>query len=208
VELSLTLSNNEGDIVTDELVLSFKTAPEAPQTAEGPEYVDVYVTTTSEYITTGLPEISEYAWYLEPAEAGTIEGTSIKSTVTWNPDYLGTAYVSVAAINDCGTGDVSVPFEVTVGNTVSTGDIEGRRIGVTVFPNPGSGLFNLQISSGQPDLLSIKLNNLLGETILSKSVQVDNTKDYQLNLDYLPDGVYFLVIGNDEEVVTKKLVKK
>jgi len=208
VALTLTLADSEGNTVTDEMILSFKSAPEAPQTAEGPDYVDVYITTASDYFTVGYPEISEYAWYIDPAEAGTIVGAGLNSTVTWNPDYLGTALISVAAIDDCGEGEVSVPYEVTVDNTVSTGDIEGRELGFTIYPNPGDALFNIQIFSEKPDLLQIKLSNILGEKIFSTQVQIDNTKNYQLNLENLPDGVYILVIGNDELLVTRKLVKK
>lgn len=208
VELMLTLSNNEGDMVTDELGLTFMNAPEAPPTAEGPGYVDVYVTTTSGYTTAGFPEISLYTWYIEPAEAGTIQGTDMTAKVTWNPDYLGMAYISVAAIGECGEGDVSTPFEVTVDNTVSTVELEAGTLGVEIYPNPGQDLFNIQISTEKTGVFSIKLNNILGETILDKSIRVDNSKNYQLNLDGLPDGVYFLVVGSEEQVVTRKLVKE
>ncbi len=208
VELTLTMSNTEGDVVTDEMVLSFKTGPEAPQTAEGPDYVDVYLTTTSDYMTAGLPEITEYNWYLEPAEAGSVEGKGLTSTVTWNPEYLGTAYISVAAIGECGEGEVSVPFEVTVDNTVGTGDPEGNGLGLSIYPNPGHGIFNILISSDQMGYQEIKLTNILGETILKESVKLNNTINYQLNLEDLPDGIYFLVVGSNDQMVTRKLVKR
>jgi hypothetical protein len=208
VELTLTLADSEGNIVTDEMVLTFKYAPEAPQTAEGPGYVDLFVTTTSEYATAGFPGISEYTWYLDPAEAGIIEGTGLTSTVTWNPDYLGTAYISVTATDECGEGENSVPFEVTVDNTVGIGNPESYGSGFSIYPNPGNGLFNIQLSSEKPDVIQMKLSNVLGEIILCKPVQMSNTKNYQLNLEDLPDGIYFLVIEGDGQSVTKKLVKK
>jgi hypothetical protein len=208
VELTLTLSDGEGNMVSDEMVLSFKYAPEAPQTAEGPDYVDVYVTTTSDYATSGLPEISNYTWYIDPSVAGIIEGAGLTSTVTWNPDYLGMAYITVTAINECGEGEMSVPFPVTVDNTVGIENPGNHGLGFLAYPNPGDGLFNLQISSEKPGVIQMKLNNVLGETILSRSVQINNTRNYQLNLEDLPDGIYFLIIESNEQLVTKKLVKK
>jgi hypothetical protein len=208
VELTLTLTGNEGNTVTDAMILSFKSGPAAPQTAEGPDYVDVFLTTTSEYTTAGLPEINDYAWYLDPSDAGTIQGTGLTSTVTWNPDYLGAAYISVSAIDECGEGEVSEAFEVTVDNTVGTSDLESQDISITVYPNPGNSLFNIQVSTDYPGLKQIRLSNLLGKTIYNETIKINNTLVYQLNLEELPDGIYFLEIGNDDQVVTKKLVKR
>jgi hypothetical protein len=207
VILTLSLTDNDGYSVTDEMVLTFKNGPEAPQTAEGPNYVDIFMATTTDYLTAGIPGINDYAWYLEPAEAGTIQGSGFASTVTWNPDYIGMAYVTLSGIDDCGVGDVSVPLEVTVDNTVGIGSPGNNEIGLGIYPNPGTGLYNIHISAEQPELFSIKISNILGETILRNSIQIDNTKDFQLNLEDLPDGVYFMEIGSPDHKVTRKLVK-
>jgi hypothetical protein len=195
-------------MVSDEMVLSVNNGPEAPPTAEGPVYVDVFITTSSDYTTDGFPEISEYNWYLDPAEAGAIQGLGLNSTVTWNPDYLGLAYITVSAISECGEGEMSPALPVTVDNTVGIGNPENHGLGMAVYPNPGDGLFNIQISSEKPGMMLLKLNNVLGETLLSRSVQINSTSDYQLNLENLPDGIYFLVVEANEQQVTKKVFKK
>jgi hypothetical protein len=208
VMLTLTLGNSEGNMVTDEMNLAYTMAPEAPQTIEGPDYVDVFMVTESEYITGGVAEISDYNWYLEPAGAGTILGEGFKATVSWDPAYLGTAYISVSAIGECGESEVSQAFEVTVDNTVGIGDVNNMSLELSVYPNPGNGLFNLRLSSGQPGLQQLKLTNLLGETLLTESVRLDHTKDYVLNLENYPNGIYFLIIGSNESLLTRKLVKR
>ena len=69
-------------------------------------------------------------------------------------------------------------------------------------------MFNIRLSSEKPGTIQLKLNNILGKTIFSGSIQINNGSDYQLNLMNLPDGIYFLVIEGNDEQVTKKLVKK
>jgi hypothetical protein len=208
VTLTLNLADSDGNMASDELVLSVNNGPEAPPSAEGPVYVDVFITTSSDYTTTGFPEISQYNWYLDPAEAGTIQGAGLTSTVTWNPDYLGLAYISVSATGECGEGEMSAALPVTVDNTVGIGNPENHGLSIAVYPNPGDGLFNIQISSEKPGMMQLKLNNVLGETLLSRSIQINSTSDYQLNLENLPDGIYFLIVEGNEELITKKLVKK
>jgi hypothetical protein len=202
VTLTLTLTGNNGDIVTDELVLVFKTVPEAPQTIEGPDNVDLFVTTMSDYITAGVPDIYDYTWNIEPAEAGTIEGSSLYGLVTWNPEFMGTAYITVAAIGECGTGEFSQAYEVAVNNSVGIGESGDESL--SIYPNPGSGLFNIRLSGIQNGNQDLRITNILGETIMKKSVKISGSTNYELNLESLPDGIYFLKIGD----TTRKIVKE
>ena len=138
--------------------------PEAPPTAEGPDYVDLFLTTSSVIPPAGFPDINDYNWYLEPAESGTIQGTGLTATVNWNPDYLGEAYITVSAIGQCGEGAVSAALPVTVDNTVGISTPENHGVGLDVYPNPGDGLFNIRISSEKPGTIQLKLNNVMGKT--------------------------------------------
>jgi hypothetical protein len=208
VALTLTLSNNQGDMVTDEFTLSVKSAPTAPSTATGPESVDVFVTETSEYAVSEMEAIIDYAWYIEPAEAGTIVGTMNTAKVTWNYEFTGMAYISVAAIDECGEGETSEPLEVVVNNTVSTGDILAEMPDLEIYPNPGKGLFNIRIISSEKGIQTIKLTNILGEIILEEAIRNNDSKIYQLNLENMPDGVYFLIVSDGERMVTRKIVKE
>jgi PKD repeat protein len=59
------------------------------------------------YTTEGAANATTYNWYLTPPEAGTIEGNDEEGLVTWDPSYIGMAYISVEGENDCGIGPVS-----------------------------------------------------------------------------------------------------
>lgn len=206
VELTLNLWNVAGDQVTDEMVLSFNYAPEAPEAPEGPDYVDLFLTTTSEYSTTGFPEISDYAWYLEPAEAGGIAGNGLSATVNWSEDFIGTAYVSVSAWNECGEGTLSEAIQVTVDNTVGIPET-GEKLAMSVYPNPGQGVYQLALASQQPARVSISLYDLLGNRLFSRVIEVERTLKTSINLEMLPDGIYFLEAIDRDHVTVKKLVK-
>jgi hypothetical protein len=204
----MTLTDAEGNSVSDDMVMTINNTPEPPPMAQGPDYVDLYITTSSVYSTSGIPEISIYSWYLDPSEAGTIQGAGLTSTMTWNPDYLGTAYITVSATGQCGEGDVSAALEVTVDNTVGIGSPENHGLGMEIYPNPGNGLFNIRIFSESSGMMQLKLVNVLGKTVLSRSVKIPRGSDYPLNLENLPEGVYFLNIEGKDQHLTKKVIKK
>jgi hypothetical protein len=205
--LTLTLTSG-GYVVTDEMVLTFKAVPEAPQTIEGPGYVDIYMTTTSDYITLGIPDIYNYNWHLEPADAGTIEGNSLFAAVNWNAEFLGTAYITVAATGECGEGAFSEAFEVTVDNTVGLGENGNGAIKLTVFPNPGYGNYQLTLESEKSGLINLKVFNLLGDVVYEVSLQANSLIQKTINLVNLSDGVYFLKLEGDGISVNRKIVKK
>jgi len=67
---------------------------------------------TTSYTTEGAIDATTYNWYLTPTAAGTIEGSDEEGVVTWDPSYIGLAYVSVEGENDCGIGPVSAELEI------------------------------------------------------------------------------------------------
>ena len=207
VMLTLTLWDDENNSVTDEMTLSFMNAPLAAPTPEGPGYVDLLTTTTSIYSTEGIEELDEYAWYLSPEEAGTIEGSTNKATVYWNPEYIGMAYVSVAAINECGEGDLSEAFEVTVDNTVGISET-GAEFAMSVFPNPGNGHFQVVLNSRQASQVTLKVFNLLGSEVYETSLRVDGIMQRTMDLQNLPDGIYILRVETGESTISSKIVIK
>lgn len=70
---------------------------------------------TTVYETEDLDETDIYIWTIDPAEAGeVIETVDEQATIAWDPEYSGTANVSVAGENDCGTGEQSEPLEVNL----------------------------------------------------------------------------------------------
>jgi PKD repeat protein len=71
----------------------------------------------SEYTTAGAQNADDYTWILEPDEAGFITNYGENCSVVWSNDFSGTASISVAGVNDCGTGAQSEELVITVSIT-------------------------------------------------------------------------------------------
>jgi len=208
VTLSLTLTDSDGASVTDETILSFKPTPAAPPAPTGPDYVDLFLVTASEYVTEGIEDLDEYAWHLDPAEAGSIEGSTVKAIVTWNPGYIGMAYVTVAGINDCGEGEESESFEITVDNTVGLSDGDNPENAISIYPNPGNGNSQVTFDRTGTSVTNLKVFNILGSKVYEEAFQVTGNQMFTLKLENLPDGIYFLKIEGEGTSFVKKLVKE
>ena len=207
VSLSLIATNNDGNTVEDNLILSFKFPPPAPDTAIGPDEVDLFLTTTSEYSTNLLEDILFYEWNLEPAEAGTINGTDTICIIEWDTLYYGTALISVRAINDCGAGNYSEGFEVNVYNTVDI--IEIDKFATKVFPNPFSNQVKISVYLKKQTSLSVVVYNSLGKKIKTLSNNTINSiglHNFIFDGSELDRGIYYCVISTNESKITKKLI--
>jgi hypothetical protein len=71
-----------------------------------------------------------------------------------------------------------------------------------VYPNPSSGIVNLDLSSG---INSVSVKNLLGENILSISNE-DRIEKLSIDLSSQPKGIYFLEMKGEEKSVVKKII--
>lgn len=70
---------------------------------------------SSEFTTEGTPLSETYTWEIVPSAAGSISGTGTTGTVTWDPDYVGVAEISVTGIGYCGVGSASQSLSVSLG---------------------------------------------------------------------------------------------
>lgn len=111
--------------MSTEVEVIIETLPLTPATPTGPDAV--CSDENSDYNTSGTEGIDEYGWTVTPEEAGTITGSGMDATVEWNSDFWGVANVSVYGINDCGDGEPSEVFEVSV-QSVPSLDISGEEL--------------------------------------------------------------------------------
>jgi|GEM_PF-541376 len=95
----------------DQIQVIVISAPTQPGQPTGP--MVACNVASSDYTSTGSDGADNYVWELSPGEAGSISGNGLSATVTWNSTYSGTATVSLAGVNDCGTGETN-SIEVAV----------------------------------------------------------------------------------------------
>ncbi|MBU2649969.1 MAG: T9SS type A sorting domain-containing protein, partial [Bacteroidetes bacterium] len=206
VVLTISAENAEGDIADDEMTLSIISAPQIPAMPEGPDYVDLFLVLTSEYTTGTVNGAQSYYWRLDPPEAGSISGYQTTGSVLWNEEFLGSAEVSVMAINDCGQSDYSDAFEVNVDNTVGMFENNNKET-VRVYPNPNNGNFVVELNYPASGKADISIYNTVGTKILEENgISFTGMYIHSIDLKDQPEGLYFLQIVSGSEKFTKKII--
>jgi len=71
---------------------------------------------------------------------------------------------------------------------------------VSVFPNPSSGIFNLQ---SEQEITQLEIYNAISEKIYEPEINANNT---EIDLTSYPAGVYFIRIKTGSKVLIQKLV--
>ncbi|TAL68443.1 MAG: T9SS type A sorting domain-containing protein [Bacteroidetes bacterium] len=80
---------------------------------------------------------------------------------------------------------------------------------VIVHPNPGMGLYNVNIWLQQPNSIEMSLTNLIGVEVWSYSTDYQSGEIIkEINIQNLPDGVYYLTVKFGSQRIIQKIVKE
>ena len=206
VELTLNIIDNDGADMADEMLLTFTSAPKAPNTPEGPDYIDVFKVLETSYSTLVVDGATGYFWELWPEQAGELIENVNEATVYWNPDYLGDATLKVSAINNCGQGDFSEELNIFVDNTVGVNQLSSS-IEMNISPNPNNGVFKFNLTTEYEKEVNIKMINYLGVIIFEmEKVSAQNGFTYYFDNKNLPSGVYLISISQEDKIFSRKLI--
>ncbi|MCF8234927.1 MAG: T9SS type A sorting domain-containing protein [Bacteroidales bacterium] len=199
--LSLTAYGDEGEMDTDDMLLTSITEPAVPEMPSGLNYVDVGYVETSDYETEEVQWADSYQWMIEPADAGIITGDGPVGTVEWNSSYLGLANIYVKALNDCGESQYSEGIEVTVDNTVDIQEVENKQI--VLYPNPASEQITFEIAGAVNATFSI--HDITGAMVKRGSLK-ENQDGYTIDLSGMQPGVYFMTAVSAENTYFGKFI--
>lgn len=95
---------------------------------------------------------------------------------------------------------------VPVTATIITGINEYPETGFDIFPNPNSGSFDIKINDRNFQKATISIANMLGQTLLQEKLL--NNATMHIDASSLQQGMYYIVIRTDKEVLVKKFVKE
>lgn len=96
------------------------------------------------------------------------------------------------AIHDCG---------------LNISDFNNNNFQITAYPNPFDDGFLLKLNSNSSSNLSIKVYDILGRKIESKAISVLELEKTNIGQNY-PNGVYNIIIQQDENIKMLKMIKK
>ena len=79
---------------------------------------------------------------------------------------------------------------------------------IKVYPNPGNGLFNVEMNNKEPMAFRFKVYNLTGKEVLTEVTRPVTACKTTLNLTPYSDGIYLLSIQTGEHKKVVKLLKQ
>jgi len=130
-----------------------------------------------------------YAWD-DPATQSTYQANNLCG---------GTYTTTITDANGCTT---------TADATVVTGIREvAKEVMVNIYPNPGTGLFRIDIYTGTSEKIGVRVLNLLGQPIQQFEMAGNNEMIVaDLNLSQYPNGIYFVEVRSGSLSHISKLI--
>ncbi len=207
-EYSVVVSNEFGCTGTDALNLVVLQMPEKPVITSGPATVDNYVSTSSNYACNPVTDASEYQWTVTPAEAGTTSGTGNSADFMWAGGYTGSVTVTVMALNDCGTSEISDSFTTTIYSSAGLNENTAENQ-LVIYPNPTDGKITLRIPSQKAFTGDLTVTDVGGSSVYSRTgIMIPAGDVSTLDLGQLPEGIYSIKLSSKSVVYYGKVVVK
>ena len=132
------------------------------------------------------------------------------TSTAMNPTHvyttINTFTVTLTVTNDCGTN--------TYTNTVTSSNLgleEVNGLGtIAVYPNPSTGLFQIDFNTNADMNITVQVTNVLGESVYVRELgSINGTHKDAIDITTAAPGVYYVtILSNNEKVMMSKLVKQ
>ncbi len=116
---------------------------------------------------------------------------------------LGTHLLAYTFIDNNGCGN-SQNLEVVVDDCTGIAGLSASKM--QIVPNPGSGVFEITVSGIFDGKFLMKIYNSSGKIILEKPVSFDSKIGLFINLTAEAEGIYYLNLIGNNEIISRKLV--
>lgn len=115
-------------------------------------------------------------------------------------------YYRVCVTDANGCEGCSFIFEMTCCVGIEEANFDGN---VSVYPNPNTGLFTLEVEMTHQMNMTVGLYDMVGKQVwLDQGLGNTSSLRKQYDLSHMPDGVYFLRIYADNQMTVQKLIKQ
>ena len=98
-----------------------------------------------------------------------------------------------------------------IGLNTDVEEIENSGMNVQTMPNPFNEQLTLKYNLNKTSVVSIRIMNAVGQCVhthVAGQQQYKGVYVEQLKLNQLPNGFYLLSVETDDNVVTKKIIKR
>jgi hypothetical protein len=134
---------------------------------------------------------------------GAVKGTSNP----FEPQEQGTYTMVCEDFNGCKAtatwpgGGTSYEWAWTTGVSAVNASPE-----IKIYPNPTSGEFNVEFSAATQGVYNLSLKNVLGQELIQRQVEINNTGVEHFNVKEFNSGVYFLNVEYQNATSTFRVV--
>jgi hypothetical protein len=88
-----------------------------------------------------------------------------------------------------------------------TGIDENNSVNINVYPNPSSGIFNIELTSNTNNPIDIDVVNIVGKTVFNlENIIVSGTHTEKVDISNLADGNYNIVVTNNGVSTVRKII--
>ncbi|MDX2003387.1 MAG: T9SS type A sorting domain-containing protein [Chitinophagales bacterium] len=155
----------------------------------------------------GAPDVISGEQYAFPAAA---TYNSSEDTYSFDVTVNSFPYSFTISNNFNTAGGDKCPASLQIAEDVCvTGIKEIALAALNIYPNPSSGIFNIEGALRQTSNVSISVTNMLGEEIYSREARMEKGKmKTSIDLSQAAVGVYFVTIKTEKQTITKRIAKQ
>lgn len=128
-------------------------------------------------------------------------GTSTNENPSYTYTQSGTYTVTMIATNACGVDTTTETNTVTVVGVA----LQANEKYVRAYPNPNSGLFNIDLRLTNSDNITINVYNVNGQLVYTQKLGVVSQENVSLDLSTLSAGVYNVNIQGKNTQIVKRV---
>jgi hypothetical protein len=183
--------------------ITINLAPKPAQPAAVTGDVEACQGVTKSFNVAEIDHAETVEWTIEPAEAGTLSQNGMDCEILFSETWTGDAIIKVRGINDCGDGQWSEDFVISLQDCTGVEEIQSASL--SVFPNPNQGSFSVTLEAH--DTVDMHLVNTIGETVYSKTdISVNGMLQTSIEVSEIANGIYYLMISGQKTNAIQKIV--
>lgn len=131
---------------------------------------------------------------------------------TWSPGGIGVSIVVSPTTNttytvlgiDANGCQNTTSFTQNVSTCTDINNLNPFGNGIHIYPNPTNGILIIELNNVSENS-SVEIYNSIGQLILIEKIM---TSQQVFNLNHLTNGIYFIRVQNEIEILNKKIIKQ
>jgi len=142
-------------------------------------------------------------------------GKSITATITSLNDSRiendETIVIDIASVtNGKAVENQQINITINDGDNIVTG-VEDFIVGknIDIYPNPNSGTFKIRFIETWEGNINVRIVDVFGRVQYHRNIEYSyDQEEYEVDISNKMDGLYFLVLSQDDKKIIKKVIKK